>query len=268
MKHAPRPPRGFTLVELLVVIGIIALLIGILMPALAKAREQANAVKCMSNQRQIGQALVMFTNEHKGFLPKAWFNDGVIWSVNNGGKTTWEYRDPMFGWTYVLSLYMGRQKESFRCPGDDTNHFYDTFNNTMSGLSDDPTADDIPGSYRLNISNLPNGPFEAIKVTRLASPTASIVIADGAQGAGQPWNQLATWEVPDGHVSKRDTDNVAFRRHRGRGMYVFADGHAENLLWDETWAPRGEPIPGANGSRPTMWRMNYEGASKGWQDRP
>src|SRR5688500_9789670 len=104
MKSAP---RAFTLVELLVVIGIIALLIGILMPALSKAREQANAVKCMSNQRQIGQALVMFTNEHKGFLPKAWFNDGVLWSQMNGGKRTWQFQDPMFGWTYILSLYMG-----------------------------------------------------------------------------------------------------------------------------------------------------------------
>lgn len=260
-------PRAFTLVELLVVIGIIALLISILMPALGKAREQANAVKCMSNQRQIGQALVMFTNEHGGYLPKAWFNDGIVSSGTNGGKTTWQYRDPMFGWTYILSLYMGRAKEAFRCPSDETDHLYDTFNDTQGNLPDRPEADNIPGSYRLNISYLPNGPFEAIRITRLARPSEAIVIADGRQGFGaNAWNQLATWEAPFAHVSKANTTNVAFNRHRLRGMYVFADGHAENLYWNETWTPRGEPL--ANGNRPTMWRFNYEGVDKGWVDRP
>ncbi len=60
---------GFTLVELLVVIGIIALLISILMPALRKAREQANGVACSSNQRQLMQAFLMFAAEHQGRLP-------------------------------------------------------------------------------------------------------------------------------------------------------------------------------------------------------
>jgi prepilin-type N-terminal cleavage/methylation domain-containing protein len=69
-----REPGGFTLVELLVVIGIIALLISILLPALSQTRESANRIKCSSNLRQAGQAFQLFANEHDGWLPSNMLN--------------------------------------------------------------------------------------------------------------------------------------------------------------------------------------------------
>ena len=68
--------RAFTLVELLVVIGIIAVLVGVLLPTLASARRSANSAACMSNLRQIGQTIHMYVNANKGILPYGYWNGG------------------------------------------------------------------------------------------------------------------------------------------------------------------------------------------------
>jgi prepilin-type N-terminal cleavage/methylation domain-containing protein len=110
--------RGFTLVELLVVIGIIALLIGILLPALQKARAQANLVRCGANMRMIGQAMMEYAADNRGFLPENVGADYPYNTVPPGNAA-----GPNYG------MYMNWGMEAFGYLFQYGNHGYGTTDN-------------------------------------------------------------------------------------------------------------------------------------------
>ena len=110
--------RAFTLVELLVVIAIIAVLIAILLPVLSKAKENARAVNCQSNQRQLAQAFLLFAHDNKGQLPGNWFDrDNPI-----PARTDWLFGNSISG-SYLdapqkgtIWPYVARKMDVYRCP--------------------------------------------------------------------------------------------------------------------------------------------------------
>ena len=100
-----RRQKGFTLIELLVVISIIALLVGILLPALGAARRTAQNVQCLSNERQMGVAIFVYTEQNNGTLP---------FGSNNGGGDPDDWTD----WSLLAFNVMGKAEKTWKEEGD------------------------------------------------------------------------------------------------------------------------------------------------------
>lgn len=133
-----RRRKGFTLVELLVVIGIIAVLIGILMPALNKARQQALTVKCASNLHNMGIALTMYTTQYNTYPGQAVFPGGGIYAV----------------WPTRLRNLMNNDQQVFFCPAQESGFEWQKVNNGNATAAHSPWGYN-PGEMLLDVFTVP-----------------------------------------------------------------------------------------------------------------
>ena len=186
--------HGFTLVELLVVISIIALLISVLLPALQGARDAARAAKCMSNERQIGIAFANYLQEWDYTYPYA--NQSQVDTVNWNTKNT----DQARSWNRAMAPYLGDYgqftssgthgliAEVLWCSMNPFTPYADTDNNR------------IPTTYGMNVEAFPNNwvppnndvnnPLDARKEVDLPQPSATLLVGEVANGPPE--------ETPDG----------------------------------------------------------------------
>ena len=236
MSHVPmsrRNPAAFTLVELLVVIGIIALLISILMPALTAARESANNIKCKANLRQIGNALLLYAQDWKGAIISTQNEQNVVWC---------QFFTPNV-YTGNLASRLGNNREIFKCPSERIRHYlnnpsaYPT-NYGINVIRREQPASVPPGNGIWHIfaptsagANPANKRIRA-KLSDIRTPHRTIGFAETirSNGAGNPMSadfEFGAITLTAGIAYPHGKNNVGF--FGGTSNIWLVDGHVDQV---------------------------------------
>jgi prepilin-type N-terminal cleavage/methylation domain-containing protein/prepilin-type processing-associated H-X9-DG protein len=226
---------GFTLIELLVVIAIIAILAAILFPVFAQAREKARTTACLSNTKQMGNALTMYAQDYDETLP-SWQLHYVC--LANGGTTASCGPIDPSTWDVLLNPYVKTGR-----PGG----ILATADN--SGVWQCPSSEvDRVRSYGFSMG-LAYGPrdpvantgyhYRAVTLAEIDNPASTIFVGDGGSGGrlGRPIDYQGYF---DKFVQKAPYTRDAPWRHQNGANYVWTDGHAK-WMNGETLYPH--PVP-------------------------
>jgi prepilin-type N-terminal cleavage/methylation domain-containing protein len=172
--------RGFTLIELLVVIAVIAILAGMLLPALAKAKEKGRQTRCTSNLRQIGIAATMYADDHNdtfhnvaGSIP-----NGGQWTLGPKIETMLPATSDLAYWGVAYYQYLGKTKHIFRCP---TAKAVDEWRETGLRYSHDFWLDSSYGINRYVVTPYDVRQSGTVKITSLKGSRTTIFCQDAAE---------------------------------------------------------------------------------------
>jgi len=223
------PYRAFTLVELLVVIGIIAILVAILLPALAAANEQSRSLKCLSNLHQLSLATEMYCNANDGYYPLAYYTATSSTTLTNANWDFTTIRNLHTGAVTVVPGLLWPATNAApvqQCPS------YQGPSNT--------TADPFTG-YNYNASYLGGGQAGAgssmvwlapAKASQVRRPSRCALFGDGQYYNGADKFMRSPFPGPGDIFFGVNSPSAGTQgyRHRNRTNVVFCDGHTDSLL--------------------------------------